>query len=130
MLILEGKCPKCSGNLVLSQEGYTITCEDCGVTDKARKPTDLAKLLIYCGVVPRGSASLKELWIILKTRATEWGPKELRRTLTPAGQIIVNSYEEGEEVRGEEVMQVVDASRGLVEDEGILGELRKGGFIL
>lgn len=130
MLVLEGKCPKCYGNLILSEDSYTITCEDCGVTDRAKIPVDLARLLLHCGVPPPDHASLKQLWIILKTRANLWGPIDLRQTLTPAGQIIVTSYEEGEEVRGEEILQAVEASKGLITDKEILRSLKDGGFIL
>lgn len=30
MLILEGKCPICIGNLVLEESDLSLTCEDCG----------------------------------------------------------------------------------------------------
>jgi len=130
MLLIEGKCPKCYGNLVLNEEARTVTCEDCGVEGSVKTATNLVKLLIHCGVSPRKSASPKEMWIMLKTLADEWGPKEMRQKLTVAGEIITKAYEEAEEPRGEEVMWVVDASRGLLDSKERLEELKKGGFIL
>lgn len=132
MRILEGKCPHCFGNLVLSEQGYTITCEDCKATSTAtaKHPDDLVRLLLHCDVVPRTTASLKELWIILKTRSLEYGPEDQRQILTPAGVIIVRSYDEGEEVRGDEIMDLVEASRGLITDPEKVKKLKEGGFIL
>lgn len=130
MLVLEGKCPKCFGNLVLSEEEYKITCEDCGGAQKVDREIAIAILWQFFQVTVGTKVPLKDLWRALKVKSVEYGPVKERKILTQAGLIIVKSYEDADVVRGEEVLDVVHASRGLVEDKDKLQELREGGFIM
>ena len=107
------KCPNCHDHLYLpDQDGKYLRCEGCDLKERIGTKANFRLLLKHFGM------------------PEDYGPKELRQKLTPAGEIIVRSYEEADMVRGDEVMSVVDAARGLLEDEERLEELRKGGFIL
>jgi len=112
MLVWEGKCPYCYGNLVLSDDRKSVECEDCKYKERIRTKAEFQYLLKELGVLK------------------EWGPKELRQEPTIAGQILLNAHDEDAPPRGDEVLELVHARRGLIEDEGVLERLRKGGFIL
>lgn len=68
MLILEGKCPNCYGNLILDPKEKSVTCEDCGVTEKTNKKSDVDDMLL---------------------EAVEYGPKENRYPPTRFGTLLL-----------------------------------------
>lgn len=134
MLLLEEKCPRCCSNLILSEEGYTLTCEDCGAADTAKMPQELNKILLHCGVAPPRNASLKILWLILKNIAKEYGPIDKRHRLTLAGKSLIIIFRSNAvipvEAECEEIDDAFQASKGLVDDGELLKHLTKEGFIV
>ena len=132
MFLLEGLCPQCYGNLIMSESGYTVTCEDCGATDTATKKEDLALLLCKYGVIPNRSDGLKSMWLMLKNQAVEYGPMENRRVLTLAGKGLLACWEDKEipvRAQCEEIVDAGEASRGTVTDSKVLKHLEEEGFI-
>lgn len=132
MFILEGLCPHCYGNLVMSEEGYTLTCEECGATDTATKKEELATVLVKYGVMPNRSDGLKSIWTMLQVKAKEYGSMEKRRGLTLAGKGLLKSFRACEipaDAQCEEIDQALEASRGLITDEKTLKHLEEEGFI-
>lgn len=71
MLVLEGKCPKCFGNLILGEEEMSLTCEDCGYLEVTKD-----RKAFY--------AALEE--------AEEWGPKEKRLVPSGVGKLLLDPY--------------------------------------
>lgn len=109
MKLVEGKCPSCYGNLILHPETRTADCEDCDYRS-TKAPT-------------------KGLWSALELLADDYGPKELRQSLTFAGKVAVSSFRNDEAVTDSEVWEAYRAHKGLVSDPAILARLRTEGLI-
>lgn len=105
--LIEGKCPECHGNLRINDNPRSVLCEDCGHTEK----------------LPR------DLWRELTNKTDEWGTKDRRYPLTDAGKQLVQCWRKDEIPDSQEAADAWEAHRGILEDEGRLWELRKGGFI-
>jgi len=88
VLILEGKCPKCFGNLAIGEEDMSLTCEDCGYHEVTKDKTAFA-------------VAIEE--------AEEWGPKERRLVPSEIGKLLL-SVRLGEYAREtlEEAMKGLD----------------------
>ena len=71
MLVLEGKCPNCYGNLVLNEEELSVTCEDCGHSENTKD---------------------RRLFAELALEAVEYGPKEKRLEPTPIGKLFLEPF--------------------------------------
>lgn len=71
MLILEGKCPNCFGNLVLGEEDMSLTCEDCEYHENTKDKRTFA-------------AALEE--------AEEWGPEDKRLVPSEVGKLLLEPY--------------------------------------
>jgi len=71
VLILEGKCPKCFGNLAIGEEDMSLTCEDCGYHEVTKDKTAFA-------------VAIEE--------AEEWGPKERRLVPSEIGKLLLEPY--------------------------------------
>jgi len=69
MLILEGQCPKCKGNLILDKELMSLTCEECEYSEETKD---------------------KRVFAAALEGAEEWGSKENRLEPSEFGKLILN----------------------------------------
>lgn len=109
MKVIENKCHICYGHLALDLENHVLYCEDCSYSEKVK-----------------GQAT----WQRLLNMAVEFGPKERRQKLTPAGEMCMASYRSGDPVDHPDAWQAYRAAKGLIEEEEELARLREAGFIL
>jgi len=105
VLILEGKCPKCFGNLAIGEEDMSLTCEDCGYHEVTKDKTAFA-------------VAIEE--------AEEWGPKERRLVPSEFGKLLLEPYGGLAEYLRETLKE---AMKGLEVDESDLKLLRERSLI-
>lgn len=108
MKVLEYECEVCKSHVDIDEENKICRCEECDWTFKLQNKSQFLRVL---------------------RDATEYGPKEKRVQLTPAGQELAQAYEANEPPDSDETWNTILARRGVIEDEGTLKNLREGGFI-
>jgi len=101
MLVLEGQCPKCFGNLVLNEEDMSLICEDCGYHENTKD---------------------KKAFALALEEAEEWGPKDKRLLLSDIGKLVREPYG-GLAVYLRETLE--EAMRGLDLEDYETEELKK-----
>lgn len=106
MLILEGGCPKCFGNLVLNEKEMSLTCEDgCSYQEVTKD---------------------KRAFVAAMEEAEEWGPKEKRLGPSPVGNLLHQAYKAGNMVYLRYLMETLDeAIKGLELEDYDLGALKR-----
>jgi len=113
MLVIEGKCPQCHGNLVLSEKDkmYILACESCSYREETKD---------------------RQVYLTALAIANEWGPKEKRLTPTPAGKLIYAAQNNGGLLTGVGIYlgeTLIEGVRGLVLEDYELEQLLKWGLV-
>ena len=105
--VLEGKCPRCKGNVLV--ERHRLACEDCDYEERV--------------------STLKEYRMALN-KADTWGPKEKRHRVSQAAELLITHYKKEDIVEDEEAYYSYLAQKGMLDDPKILSNLKERGFII